>query len=161
MDRLIWRLKYGGVLSHARLLGELAGHALRRTFDQVDALVPVPPHRKRLRKRGFDQVLEIGRYLRAVVGLPLLPGMCVRRVETPPLWPLGPSERRRILRGAFECCGTPPERVAVLDDILTTGATADAMATVLRAAGARHVEVWAVARSPTATSGPVQVGTRA
>jgi len=161
VDRLIQRLKYGGVLSHARLLGELTGHALRRKTGRIEALIPVPPHPKRLRQRGFDQVLEIGRYLRGTVGLPLLAGLCIRRRDTPPLWSLGSSERRRILKGAFECRGNLPRRVAVIDDILTTGSTADALATALRAAGAREVEVWAVARSPSPSPAGFQAGTRA
>ncbi len=161
VDRLIRRLKFDRVLSHARLLGELAGHALRGRTGRIEALVPVPPHPKRLRQRGFDQVVEIARHLRGVVRLPLRAGLCGRRRDTPPLWPLGPSERRRILKDVFECREEPPARVAVVDDILTTGATADAMATVLRAAGAQEVEIWAVARSPSLATRPAQAGTRA
>jgi len=161
IDRLVRRLKYDGVLSHARLLGELAGHAFRGNPGDMEALVPVPPHRKRLRQRGFDQVVEIGRHLARIVGLPLRTGTCVRRQDTPPLWSLGARERRRVLRDAFECPRRAPGRVAVIDDVLTTGSTADAMARVLRAAGAREIEIWAVARSPVLPAGPFQDGTRA
>ena len=157
VDHLIRRLKYGGVLSHGRLLGELTGHRLRRGSTRVQALVPVPPHPRRLRQRGFDQVLEIGRYLGPVAGLPLLQGLCERTRDTPPLWPMGPADRRRVLKDVFHCRRTAPARVAVLDDILTTGSTAEAMARALRRRGAQEVEIWAVARSPS----PVQAGTRA
>lgn len=160
VDHLIRRLKYDAVLRHARLLGELAGHAFRRNPGSMEALVPVPPHPKRLRQRGFDQVVEIGRHLGRVVGLPFRAGFCLRRHDTPPLWPLGAGERRRVLKGAFECRWQAPGRVAVLDDVLTTGSTADAMASVLRAAGAREIEIWAVARSPTPPARPFQDGTR-
>ncbi len=148
VDRMIQRLKYNGILSHARLLGELVGHALGRTDGRPEAIAPVPPHPRRLRQRGFDQVIEIARFVAALTRVPLVSGLCVRLLDTPPLWPLGAQERRRILTGAFECRVRPPERVAVFDDILTTGSTADAMASALRSAGAREVEVWAVARSP-------------
>lgn len=161
VDRLIRRLKYNAVLSHGRLLGELAGHAFRRNPGAVEALVPVPPHPKRLRRRGFDHVVEIGRHLARIVGLPLRIGFCRRRRDTPPLWPLRARERRQVLKDAFECRRRAPARVAILDDVLTTGSTADAIAAVLRAAGARKIEIWAVARSPAPPTGWFQDGTRA
>ena len=152
VNRLIHRLKYGGVQCHARLLGEITGHALKRVDTRPELIIPVPLHRARLRERGFDQARVIAWYVSRVTGIGLGTGLCRRRTNTPPLWSLPPEERRRVLRQAFECRGRPPARVVLFDDILTTGSTAEALTRVLRAAGSRDVEVWAVARSP-ATGG--------
>jgi ComF family protein len=148
VDRMIRRLKYRGRLPHARLLGELLGHAVRRFKTPPAAIVPVPLHRRRLRQRGFNQAREIAAAVARVTALPLRDRLCARRLDTPPLWSLDPSRRRSELTQAFECRDTPPPRVAIVDDVLTTGATATSLATILRRAGALHVEVWAVARSP-------------
>lgn len=148
VDRMIRRLKYRGRLPHARLLGELLGHSVRRLKPPPAAIVPVPLHRRRLRQRGFNQAREIAAAVARVTALPLRDRLCARRLDTPPLWSLDPSRRRSELTQAFECRDTPPPRVAIVDDVLTTGATATSLATILRRAGALHVEVWAVARSP-------------
>ncbi len=148
VNRLIHRLKYGGTRSHGRLLGELTGRAPKRNGSLPPVIVPVPLHRRRLRQRGFDQALSIASWVARITGSKLTTGLCVRRRDTPPLWPLSAPDRRRLLKSAFVCRGRAPPSVAIFDDILTTGATADALARTLRSAGADEVEVWAVARSP-------------
>ena len=148
VNRLIHRRKYGGTRSHGRLLGELTGRALKRNPSLPRVIVPVPLHRRRLRQRGFDQALSIANSVARITGSKLMTGLCVRRRDTPPLWPLSAPDRRRLLKDAFLCRGRAPASVVIFDDILTTGATADAMARILRSAGADEVEVWAVARSP-------------
>ena len=148
VDRMIRRLKYRGRLPHARLFGELLGHAARRLERRPAGLVPVPLHRRRLRQRGFNQAREIASAAARVAAIPLLDRVCFRRIDTPLLWPLDPAERRACLSGAFECLAVPPARVAVVDDVLTTGSTVTALARVLRQAGAREIQIWAVARSP-------------
>lgn len=147
VDRLLQRLKYGRYLPHARLLGELTGHRLRRLAERPAAIVPVPLHWRRFRSRGFNQASEIASIVARVTRVPLR-DICRRRKNTPPLWSLPPPERRRQVAGAFECRHAPPKHVAVLDDVLTTGATAEALAVTLLRHGARRVDVWAVARSP-------------
>lgn len=148
VDRMIRRLKYRGRLPHARLLGELLGHAVRRLEAPPAVVVPVPLHRRRLRQRGFNQAREIAAAVARVASLPLRDRLCIRRLDTPPLWSLDPPRRRSQLKQAFECNDTPPHRVAIVDDVLTTGATVTALTRALKRAGARYVEVWAVARSP-------------
>lgn len=148
VDRILQRLKYQSRLEHARLFGELLGHYVRRRSGPVDAIVPVPLHTSRLRQRGFNQALELSRWVSRVTGIPVATDICRRVEDTPPLWPLPPSGRRRLLRHAFESDQRADgRRLAVLDDILTTGSTASAVATSLLKAGAGAVTVWAVARS--------------
>lgn len=152
VNRLIHRLKYGGTRCHARLLGELVGRALRRFRCLPPVIIPVPSHRRRLKQRGFDQAVSIATSVARLTGSRLMTGLCMRCRDTPPLWPLSVLDRRRALRGAFVCRAPAPPRVAIFDDILTTGATASSLARTLRLAGADLVEVWAVARSPGVTA---------
>jgi ComF family protein len=147
VDRLIHRLKYDGRIEHGRLLGLLLARVVRRR-PRPDRIVPVPLHVARWRERGFNQATEIARPLGRVLGVPLDARLCRRARPTPPLWPLGPARRRRLLEGAFEVDSLARgERVAVVDDVLTSGATANALARALREAGAGAVEIWAVARA--------------
>ncbi len=151
VDRLVTGAKFRGQLHFARALGELLTMALERTgtaADPPDLLVPVPLHRRRLAERGYNQALEIARPVAESLCLPLSPGLCERLRNTPEQTGLSAAERRRNLRQVFTvrgaCAGA---RVAVVDDVITTGSTAAAMAQALREAGAAQVEVWAVART--------------
>lgn len=148
VDRLLQRLKYDGHLEHGRLLGELLGHYLRHRVGAVDAIVPVPLHRNRWRKRGFNQAAELARWVSRVTEIPVAATVCRRLTDTPPLWSQSPRDRRRLLGGAFESSDySAGKRLAVIDDILTTGSTASAVAASLLKAGAATVTIWAVARS--------------
>lgn len=147
VDRLVQGFKYGGRLDHGRLLGRLLARALLGRPDRPSLLVPVPLHPRRLRARGFDQAVELARTLGRRLGLPVAEGLCLRVTDTPPLWPLDAAARRRVLGGAFRLARAPGvDRVALVDDVLTSGATAGALARVLKAAGVAWVEIWAPAR---------------
>jgi ComF family protein len=149
-DYLIQRLKFSGELALAPLLGGLLAEKIAaRTTPLPDLLIPVPLHRARLHERGFNQATELARYLGRRLAVPVEHRLCRRDRHTRPqsLTPYG--ERRRNLRGAFSVSGQVPvaAHVAVVDDVMTTGHTADELARVLRRAGAARVEVWIVARS--------------
>lgn len=145
VDRLILEFKHGGRLATGRLLAALLARHLAETGAPLpDRVVPVPLHSSRLRQRGFNQAAELAALLpyRATVRI-------VRRIRpTPSQGGLDRAQRRRNLRGAFQVAERlDGENVAVLDDVLTTGQTAGALAKALTAAGAQRVEVWAVARA--------------
>ena len=151
VDRLVTGAKFHGQLHFARALGELLATALVRgetAADPPDLLVPVPLHRRRLAERGYNQALEIARPVAASLRLTLSPRLCERVRHTPEQTGLPAVERRRNLHHAFavrgDCAGA---RLAVVDDVITTGSTAAALAQALREAGAAQVEVWAVART--------------
>ncbi len=115
---------------------------------QWEVLIPVPLHPLRQRERGFNQAEELARGLSRSVGLPVVKGLNRSR-ETPRQALLSRAARLRNLRDAFECL--KPEafhekRVLLIDDVFTTGATANACARVLRKAGALQVGVLTVAR---------------
>jgi ComF family protein len=142
---LIHALKYGGRLALARTLGEALAQAVPR---DADAIVPMPLARGRLAERGFNQALEIARVVAARTGIPLARDAARKVVDTPPQAALPWKERARNVRRAFVCdADLSGLRIAVVDDVLTTGATLEALARVLRRAGAAGVAGWVVART--------------
>lgn len=120
---------------------------MRSRVNAIDAVVPVPLHRSRLRGRGYNQSLELARPLAKRMQVPLNLG--IERVRaTPPQTAISRAERRRNVRGAFAATADfSGLRIAVIDDVMTSGATVDAVAQCLRKAGAARVEVWVVARA--------------
>ncbi|MBI3044763.1 MAG: ComF family protein [Betaproteobacteria bacterium] len=145
VDALIHAFKYGGRLALARVLGGLVARAVGR---DVDAIVPMPLAHGRLAERGFNQALEIARVAAAGTSVRLLPDACRKVADTPPQATLPWKERARNVRRAFACdADLNGMRVAVVDDVLTTGATLNELARVLRRAGAAEVRGWVVART--------------
>ena len=155
VDELIRQLKYQGVIAYARVLGALLAEAARsRQRPLPRLLVPVPLHGARWRERGFNQAAAIARYAGQLLEIPVA-RHAVRRVrDTPSQTALDVVARRRNVSGAFAVpCGKQQRRlsaadhVAILDDVVTTGSTVNEVRAVLRGAGVRQVEVWAVARA--------------
>jgi len=149
LDVLIQRFKYGGQIAIGRILGTLLARRLaERGRPCVDAIVPVPLHPAREAKRGYNQAREIAMFAGELIGIPLEDRIARRQRATVEQTALPAAARRRNLRGAFEIrASSVPLRVAIVDDVLTTGATAEALALALRRAGCRHIEVWTVARA--------------
>jgi ComF family protein len=150
LDRLIQALKYEHRLELALPLGDALADAVRRALALsagVEAVVPLPLSRARQRERGFNQSIEIGRIVARRTGLPLA-RLLSRTAHAPPQASLPWRARAGNVRGAFACNQDLAGRhVAVLDDVMTTGATLDAAAAALIAAGAARVDAWVVART--------------
>lgn len=146
---LVHRLKYGGQVAIARILGTLLARRVAELGPPaIDALVPVPLHAAREARRGYNQAGEIARFAGEILRLPVLDRVALRVRATEEQAALPAIVRRVNVSGAFEAlAGCMPPAVAIVDDVLTTGSTADALAEVLKRAGARRVEVWAVARA--------------
>lgn len=142
-DALLHALKFRGELALAPLLAGLL--AARLGTARVDHVVPVPLSTQRLRSRGYNQAAELARRLgRGSVTLEL----CERVRDSGPQSELPYAERQKNVRGAFRCRGALiGARVALVDDIMTTGATLNELARELKRAGAVHVENWVVART--------------
>ncbi len=151
---VVSRVKFHSDLAHGFLLGELLAGFLAEHPDpawrRVDTLVPVPLAPGRLRARGYNQAREIAEVLAGTLGVGLDAGACGRLRETAPQSTLGRRRaRERNLRRAFRA---QPERVrgrrvAVVDDVVTTGVTVFTLAEALGRAGARSVQVWAPVRA--------------
>ncbi len=150
LRQAIHRFKFDGAIGLdrplAHLLARVLGEAPENAFD---LLVPVPLHPARLRHRTYNQSLLLGRELSRLTGLPLRSELLRRLRPTPPQQGLDAEERRRNLRGAF--AAPKPlhgQRILLLDDVLTTGATARECSSVLLDAGASEVSVAVLARAP-------------
>lgn len=149
IDQLITGLKFQQRLPHARLLGALLGQSLPATrLQSLDALLPVPLHQRRLRERGYNQSLEIGRVLARQYALPLLTRHYHRRRHTEAQSRLPLELRRRNLRQAFYTDADLRGRaIGIIDDVVTSGHTVNELARCLRRAGAESITVIAVARA--------------
>ncbi len=147
---LILAFKYQGRLSLASFLAESMAQAVtsRLGVDPADAVVPVPLHPTRLRERSFNQAQILARKLGDRLGLPLLCGLLERRKPTLPQAELSRSQRLKNMRGAFElrCPAVRGLRLLLVDDVVTTGATVDACARLLKRSGAACVTAATVAR---------------
>lgn len=153
MDKVIHEFKYfGSVFWGAFLAREMARRGLATCTPLPEALVPVPAHPRRLADRGFNQAVELACGLGRELGIPVLTDKIVRVGSHPQQVGLTANQRRMNVHGAFATTGrgVVSGRVAIVDDILTTGATAKEMAKVLLRSGANQVQVWVVARTPKA-----------
>lgn len=174
LDRLLPRFKFHRDLAAGRLLATMMARAFAETGAGAGAdgarataagappdaapggdaaagpvLIPVPLHPARLRRRGYDQALELARPLACRLGLRLHDGGLRRSRDTAAQSRLDARQRRRNLRDAFAWHGgAAPAQVVLVDDVMTTGATLHAAARALRRAGAQRVEAWVCARVP-------------
>ena len=145
LDRLIQSFKYGHRLALAPYFGKKLA-ALAKPLD-VDLIVPLPLHAQRLRERGFNQALELARPVRDALGLPLNSTICQRLRATPAQAALPWDERVKNVRGAFHCAGDlTDQRILLIDDVMTTGASLNECARTLKQHGAREVILLVVAR---------------
>ena len=147
MRRALAALKYTGASRLAPIVANLAASRLCALLEVTGpaALVPVPVHQARLGERGYNQAALVSGHLGRHVGLPTRE--CLARIRpTVKQHRLDRSARLRNLRGAFAPRGSLPRTVILVDDIITTNATLEACATVLRDAGTEAVYGFAVAR---------------
>jgi ComF family protein len=155
LDLLEARFKFHADLAAGRVLSALMiEHAATDAPARPELLIPVPLHAARLRERGYNQALELARPLARAFAIPLRADLLLRTRATPPQTGLDAKTRRRNLRGAFAIAAgaSLPGHVALVDDVMTTGATLRECARVLRRAGVARVDVWALARAPGRTT---------
>src|SRR3990172_8095216 len=144
VDRLVQALKFHGRLALASLFADVLASLVKR----VDVVIPMPLHPARLTERGFNQAAEIARHLTGILGSGLALRGASRIRRTLPQTDLPLAERARNVRGAFACTlELSGARIAVVDDVMTTGATLGELAKVLKRSGAARVENWVVART--------------
>ena len=138
-------MKFRGIRRVARPLGQLLAHL---ELPEADVIVPVPVGLRGLRARGFNQCFYIAREFSLLSGVPMESRLLYKKKETPPQVGLSAIARRTNLRGAFAMRGKfSGERVLLVDDIITTGATMNECSKTLRRAGASEVTAVSLARA--------------
>lgn len=149
VDDLVSQFKYHRRLALGRVLARLLGDAVEaQSVAHPDLLLPVPMAGRGLRERGFNQAAEIARLLGMRFALPWSATHLQRLHQGRRQRVLDRAARQRNLRHAFRCLAPMPRHVALIDDVVTTGATVDEIARVLQAAGVERIDVWAAARTP-------------
>ena len=147
LDKLVQALKFR---DHLVLVDFLADALAERVTTRPDRLLALPLHPTRLRERGFNQSLLLARRLARRLGIPLLPDACERVRNTPPQSSLPWKERDKNMRQAFVCkpdADVRGKHVAIVDDVMTTGASIGELARALKQAGASEVSAWVIART--------------
>lgn len=147
LDKMVQALKFRERLV---LVNYLADAVAQQVHTRVDSLVALPLHPTRLRERGFNQSLLLARRIGHRLSIPLLADACERVRNTPPQSSLPWKERDKNMRLAFTCKPTADVRgkhIAIVDDVMTTGASVGELARALKQAGASEVSAWVVART--------------
>ena len=159
LNHLLQQFKYQEALSISRLFA----HVLQQKIAQnktlsalingenqpnIDLIIPMPMHPQRLKIRGFNQAHEIAKPVAKALNIPLEPHLCQRVKLTPPQASLPLKDRVTNIRGAFECNkNLEGLNIAIIDDVMTTGASLNELAKTLKKAGAARVECWVIART--------------
>ncbi len=147
LDKLIQEMKYGEQLALAHAFAKKLAQRIDKTA-LPDYVVPMPLHSAKLRERGFNQSLLLAATIARDLHLKLLPNACKRVRDTPPQSALPWKERKKNVRNAFSCdMDLTGKRVVLVDDVLTTGASLNALAEAAQKRGASEVTTWVVART--------------
>ena len=149
LNRLILQFKFQHKLHIGKTLGTLMAEDIdRQMLPLPDLLLPVPLHAKRLRQRGYNQAVELARPIAKRFSLPVETKVCHRIRVTPEQMGLSAKSRKENLKGAFEVRGNiEGKQIAIIDDVMTTGSTANELSQQLLKAGAKYVDVWVCARA--------------
>jgi ComF family protein len=150
---LFAQLKFQGATALATPLGGMLASAVRQRGGKASVVLPIPLSAQRMKERGYNQAWLLAAEAARRLGLPARHDVLTRRVHTQRLMSLDAEARQDSIRDAF---GIAPEAlacvegqdIALVDDVMTTGATLNAASRVLLAAGARSVSAWVVARTP-------------
>ncbi len=148
MAYLITQLKFGHQYKHARLLGSLLAKHVSASAELPECIIPMPLHHNRYQERGFNQSIEIARHLARLLDISLDLHSCVRQRDTVQQTSLPAAQRLKNMRKAFSMAKPLKfQHVAIVDDVMTTGATASALALTLKETGISRVDVWVCARA--------------
>jgi ComF family protein len=146
INAMMQRYKYGNMLSLCSFFGQLLSKKI--VLESVDLVIPMPMHPARIKERGFNQAHEIAKVLTKNHKEKLDFKSAVRQKLTPPQASLPLKERVKNIKGAFKVnADLVGKRIAIVDDVMTTGASLNELAKTLKKAGASHVECWVIART--------------
>lgn len=146
IDALIPPGKFNNRTDYLIALSKLALLNIRLT-KRPDCIIPVPMHPQKLLKREYNHAWLIAQEISRHLQLPLDTKTLQKTVHTPNQIHLSAKERRSNLRNSFNCRSRPPPHVMLVDDVITTGATANIISQVLKQAGCKRVDIMALART--------------
>lgn len=149
VNHWIQHFKFNSDLVKAKALSDLFFSSLHaHEFSSTDALIPVPLHASRIRKRGFNQALWLAKQISQLTGIPVDNRLVKRHKKTRPQHELKHRQRLNNLKGAFVLAGPCRyKKVIIIDDVVTTGTTVNEIARLLKIQGVDSVHVWAIART--------------
>jgi len=162
VDQLVRRFKFARSLACGQLLAqELTWAVVRQCAELPDAIIPVPLHRSRFFSRAFNQSETLARHVAKVLGVPVYASLLLRQRRTRAHSGLDAASRRINIRDAFSCRISAGkhnalQHVALVDDVLTTGATLAECTRTLKSSGIDRVSVWVAARAPAPTAQPAE-----
>ncbi|MDX8385097.1 MAG: ComF family protein [Gallionella sp.] len=147
LDKMIHSMKYGQQFALANAFASKLANTIK--LEEIpDFVIPMPLHSNKLRERGFNQSLLLASNIAKSLKLKLLANSCQRVRDTPPQSALPWKERKKNVRDAFYCSiDLTGMNIALVDDVLTTGASMNALAKTLVKCGANRIDVWVVART--------------
>lgn len=153
--QLITKFKYQQQWPLGHLLADLLIAHLNNLYHQKgnkpNYLIAVPLSKKRLKERGFNQTELLAKWLSKSLAIPFIPNLLQRIIDTPPQQTLSAKERYKNLKHAFRLINPNPlanQHIAIVDDVVTTGTTANTLATLCSQAGAKQIDIYAIARTP-------------
>ena len=147
VDRLIQAMKYQEQLALPGIFAEKLLARIEKTH-LPDYLIPMPLHPAKLKRRGFNQALLIAKPLAKALNIPLLSNACHRLRDTPSQTDLPWSERSKNVKDAFSCeMDLTGKHIALIDDVITTGASLNELARAVQNCGAADIRAWVVART--------------
>ena len=150
--RLVHQLKFGEKIGFSRTIGEMLLMQLLKTNEKPDCILPVSLHKSRLRQRGFNQSIEISRVLAKNLVIPIEHTAVVRHRSTAAQSGLNAKQRQKNIKGAFSVVAKLNyKHVLIVDDVMTTGATVNELAKVLKKNNVERVGVLSIARAPLKT----------
>ena len=144
---LLHEFKYRHGLYLVSFLAQLILANLPENAHQTECLIPVPMHPARLRQRGFNQAAELAKVIGKALNIPCKMHLCQKTTHTLPQAGLNAAQRKKNLINAFQTSPHPHKRVTLIDDLLTTGNTANELAKTLKRQGVEHVAIWCCARA--------------
>ncbi len=148
-DQII-QLKYHNGLYLNLALARLMQHKLRNKYQEQpwpQALISVPLHSSKMRKRGYNQSLELSRALSKLINIPEQSRLVKKIKRTADQATLPLDERKKNIKGVFSVLKPLPKHIAIIDDVMTTGETVKQLARTLKKHGAKRVDVWCLARA--------------
>lgn len=144
---LLHQFKYYNGLYLSSFLTHLMLNALQKIPEKPQCLIPVPMHSQRIKQRGFNQAAILAKMLAKTLKLPVDLTSCTKQINTTPQASMDGEQRQKNLRKAFHSTPLVYEHVTLVDDLLTTGSTANELALTLKKTGVKRVDIWCCART--------------